>query len=122
IEIPEDFSKNAATVLDDTPQQLDLIYKPNESFNFLAAQMGETAMLQIEQALEEEITSTYAETIFDKVADGLADASEATDELNDGANELKDGSKTLEDNLITFSGKTVELEDGVNTAYDGSAD
>lgn len=125
IEIPEDFSKNAATVLDDTPQQLDLIYKPNESFNFLAAQMGETAMLQIEQALEEEITATYAETIFDKideVADGLADASEATDELNDGANELKDGSKTLEDNLITFSGKTVELKDGVNTAYDGSAD
>src|SRR5699024_12475241 len=76
MEIPEDFSKNAATVLDDTPQQLDLISKPNESFNFLAAQMGETAMLQIEQALEEEITATYAETIFDKideVADGLAD-------------------------------------------------
>lgn len=125
IEIPKDFSKNASTVLDDTPEQLDLIYKPNESFNFLAAQIGETAMLQIEQALEEEITATYADTIFDKIdeaADGLVDASEASDDLNDGANDLKDGSKTLEDNLITFSGKTIEFEDGVNTAYNGSSD
>ncbi|HLR75797.1 MAG TPA: YhgE/Pip domain-containing protein, partial [Virgibacillus sp.] len=53
IEIPEDFSKNATTVMDDTPEQLELIYVPNESYNFLASQMGETAMLQIEQALEE---------------------------------------------------------------------
>lgn len=125
IEIPEDFSKNSTTVMDKTPQQLELIYKPNESFNFLAAQMGETAMLQIEQALEEKITETYAETIFEKlddVADGLVDASEATDELNDGAHDLKDGSKTLQDNLNTLSGKTGEFSDGVNKAYDGSSD
>lgn len=125
IEIPEDFSKNSSTVMDNEPQQLDLIYKPNESFNFLAGQIGETAMLKIEQALEEKITETYAATIFDKVdevADGLVDASDATNELNDGANELKDGSKTLQDNLITLSGKTIEFNDGVNQAYDGSGE
>ena len=125
IEIPEDFSKNAATVMDDSPQQLNLIYKPNEGSNFLAAQIGDTALLNIEQALEEKITETYAEAIFDKieeVAEGLNDASDATNELNDGAHELKDGSETLEDNLITFSGKTVEFHDGVNQAYSGSND
>ena len=125
IEIPKDFSKNASTVMDDTPQQLDLIYKPNESFNFLAAQIGETAMLQIEMALEEKITETYAETIFDKiddVADGLVDASEATGDLNDGANELEDGSKKLQDNLITLASKTIEFDEGVTTAKDGSDD
>src|SRR5699024_5019892 len=125
IEIPEDFSKNAATVMDDTPQQLNLIYKPNEGSNFLASQIGDTALLNIEQALEEKITETYAEAIFDKieeVAEGLNDASDATNELNDGAHDLKDGSETLEDNLITFSGKTVEFHDGVDQAYNGSGD
>ena len=125
IEIPEDFSKNATTVMDDTPEQLELIYVPNESYNFLASQMGETAMLQIEQALEEKITETYAETIFDKideVADGLVDASEATEELNDGAHELKDGSETLSEHLKTMAEKTIEFNDGVDTAFDGASE
>src|SRR5690625_4336341 len=51
IEIPDDFSKNATTVMDDVPESLYLRYVPNESYNFLAAQMGETAMLQIEKAI-----------------------------------------------------------------------
>ena len=125
IEIPKDFSKNSSTVMDGNPQQLDLIYKPNESFNFLAAQIGETAMLHIEMALEEQITETYAKTIFEKiddVADGLVDAKDATNELNDGANELKDGSQKLQDNLITLSSKTVEFKDGVATVHDGTGD
>src|SRR5699024_8096243 len=87
IEIPNDFSKNSTTVMDDQPEKAQLIYRPNESYNFLASQMGETAMLQIEMALEEKITETYAETIFDsigEVADGLTEASNATEELNDG--------------------------------------
>src|SRR5699024_6298048 len=82
IEIPKNFSENATTVLDD-PQQLELVYVPNESYNFLAAQMGETAMLQIQQALQEEITKTYAETVLDRVddvKDMLGDAADATAE------------------------------------------
>src|SRR5690625_2555691 len=85
IEIPKTFSKNATTVMDDQPQATELIYVPNESYNFLASQMGETAMLQIEQALEEKIIETYAETIFDEideVAVRLTEASDATEELN----------------------------------------
>ncbi len=122
IEIPEDFSKKTTTMMDTEPEKVNLIYKPNESYNFLASQIGETAMLQIEMAIEEKITETYAETIFDNikdVADGLLDASDATDELHDGAIELKDGSKELQDNLMTLASKTIEFSDGVSTAADG---
>lgn len=125
IEIPKDFSEKSTTMMDDIPEKVQLIYKPNESYNFLAAQIGETAMLQIEQAIEEKIIETYAETIFDnitEVADGLIEASEATDELHDGATELEDGSKTLQDNLQTLASKTVEFSDGVSTAADGVTD
>ncbi|HLR71245.1 MAG TPA: YhgE/Pip domain-containing protein [Pseudogracilibacillus sp.] len=122
IEIPNNFSKNATTVMNDTPEKIELIYKPNESYNFLAAQIGETAMLQIEAALEEKITETYAETIFDQideVADGLAEASNATAELNDGASELKDGSGKLQGHLKTLAEKSIEFTEGVETAYQG---
>lgn len=122
IEIPEDFSKKSTTMMDDVPEKVNLIYKPNESYNFLASQIGETAMLQIEMAIEEKITETYAETIFDnitEVADGLTDASDATDELHDGATELKDGSKELQDNLMTLASKTIEFSDGIATATGG---
>lgn len=122
IEIPEDFSQKTTTMMEDVPEKVNLIYKPNESFNFLASQMGETAMLQIEAAIEEKITETYAKTIFEnieEVAEGLLDASEATEELHDGATELKDGSNELKDNLITLASKTIEFSDGVDTAVDG---
>lgn len=125
IEIPEDFSEKSTTMLDDVPEKINLIYKPNESYNFLASQIGETAMLQIEMEIEEKITETYAETIFEnieEVADGLVDASEATEELHDGATELKDGSEELEDNLFTLASKTIEFTDGVNTASTGVRD
>src|SRR5699024_11022346 len=42
IEIPEDFSEKSTTMMDDVPEKINLIYKPNESYNFLASQIGET--------------------------------------------------------------------------------
>lgn len=121
IEIPKDFSENATTVLDD-PQKLELLYVPNESFNFLAAQMGETAMLQIQQALQEEITKTYAETVLervDDVKDMLGDAADATVQLDDGAHELFGGAELISTNLVTLSDKLDDFGDGVQTATKG---
>lgn len=123
IEIPSTFSEYASTVMDDVPKQVELIYTPNESFNFLAAQIGETAMLQIEMALEEKITETYAEAIFEgveKAADGLVDASDAAGDLEDGAEELEDGSGTLKEHLLTMAESTITFKEGVSTAADGT--
>lgn len=137
IKIPENFSQNATTLLDDSPQKLEMIYVPNESYNFLSAQIGETAMLQIEATLEEKITETYAETIFDKVnemSNGFADAhegaskiNEGSSELNDGANELdtgalalQEGSLKLNENLHLLAEKSIELKDGTSKLNSGS--
>lgn len=130
IEIPNDFSRNATTLMDDHPEKLRLRYVPNESYNFLASQIGETAMLQIEMALEENIIETYTETMFDQVdeiVDGLYDAKEATEELDDGADELaknthtlKDHLKTLAESSVEFIDGTTELKNGVTELVDGS--
>ena len=123
IEIPKDFSKNATTLMDDHPEKLHLRYVPNESYNFLASQMGETAMLQIEQALEENIIETYTETIFEKieeVADGLADAEDATKELDDGAGEIRDNTHLLKDHLRSLAESSIEFVDGTEELKKGA--
>ncbi|HEY4602335.1 MAG TPA: YhgE/Pip domain-containing protein [Cerasibacillus sp.] len=123
VEIPADFSKNATTLLDDDPKKLELKYIPNESFNFLSSQIGESAVKEIKSEIANEVSKTYAETMFDKlddIADGFYKASDGSGELDDGAIKLKDGSKELKDNLVKLAEKSIEFEEGVFTATNGS--
>ncbi|MCB5936027.1 YhgE/Pip domain-containing protein [Caldibacillus thermoamylovorans] len=123
IEIPEDFSENATTLLDDSPKKLQLKFMPNDSYNFLASQIGETAVIKIRDSVSAEVSKTYAETMFDtamKMADGFQSASDATGKLNEGANDLNEGAKTLKDNLQTLAEKSVEFTEGIQTAGDGT--
>lgn len=123
IEIPEDFSENATTLLDDSPKKLQLKYIPNDSYNFLASQIGETAVEKIQTAVANEVSKTYAETMFDtamEMADGFKTASDGTDKLNNGAIDLKNGSQELKVNLQTLAEKSIEFDKGVKTAGDGS--
>ncbi|MCL6572213.1 MAG: YhgE/Pip domain-containing protein [Bacillus sp. (in: Bacteria)] len=125
IEISENFSTNATTLLDDQPEKLEINYVPNEGSNFLSGQIGETAMKEIKAVLSKEITATYAETMFDKVtkmADGLGQASDGAGQLNGGAAELTDGSKALNDNLEVLASKSIEFNEGIQKASKGTND
>ncbi|WP_042455172.1 YhgE/Pip domain-containing protein [Neobacillus dielmonensis] len=123
IEIPKDFSENATTLLDNNPKKLELLYVPNESFNFLSGQIGGTAAEKIKTAVAEQVTKTYAETMFDKVTDlaeGIGQASDGAGELSSGAVELADGSKDLNDGLATLAEKSIEFNQGVKQASSGT--
>ena len=72
VEIPDNFSKNATTLLEDEPQKLEIKYVPNEGANFLSAQIGETAMKEIKAEISKEIVATYSESIFEKVTEMAA--------------------------------------------------
>ncbi|MEH7304765.1 YhgE/Pip domain-containing protein [Neobacillus drentensis] len=123
IEIPKDFSKNATTLLDDKPEKLELIYTPNESYNFLSAQIGGTAAEKIKTAVAEKVTETYAETMFDKIselADGVVKASDGARKIDDGSDELNKGSKDLQNGLATLAEKSIEFNTGMKSADAGS--
>ncbi|EIJ81935.1 YhgE/Pip C-terminal domain protein [Bacillus methanolicus PB1] len=123
VEIPDDFSKNATTLMNENPKKLDLIYVPNESYNFLSAQIGENAMVRIKASLSKEIIETYAETMFDKVAklsDGMKTASDGAKKLSDGAKELSSGSKTFHESLVTLAEKLIQFNNGMKEANEGS--
>nr|WP_106783040.1 YhgE/Pip domain-containing protein [Lysinibacillus timonensis] len=124
IEIPENFSANATTILDEDPKKLEITYVPNESTNFLSSQIGETAVKEIKAEISKNITTTYAETMFTKVTDlasGLDQASDGSSELSEGAVELNEGSKTLHENLEQLASKSIEFTTGINSAATGTS-
>ena len=125
IEIPENFSEHATTLLDDEPEKLTIIYKPNEGFNFLSGQIGETAMDRIRAEVNEKVASTYAEKLFDSIVelgDGFGEAADGAGELHDGATKLADGADELKGYLETLAGSTITLADGSDKIVQGASD
>ncbi|MEK5067338.1 YhgE/Pip domain-containing protein [Sporosarcina sp. FSL K6-1508] len=125
IEIPENFSEHATTLLDAEPEKLTIVYKPNEGFNFLSAQIGETAMDRIRAEVNEQVASTYAEKLFDSITemgDGFGEAADGAGELHDGAAKLSSGADELKGYLETLASSTVTLADGSQKLVQGAND
>ena len=122
IEIPENFSQHATTLLDENPQKMVITYKPNEGYNFFSSQIGETAMERIRSEVNEQVSATYAEQLFDsisKLGDGFAEASDGAGKLKDGATEIGTGASNLKGYLEQLASSTIELRDGTDTVADG---
>lgn len=125
IEIPENFSQHATTLLDENPEKLTIVYKPNEGFNFLSAQIGETAMERIRAEVNEKIASTYAEQLFDSIkniGNGFGEAADGAGKLHDGAAELENGAQDLKGYLETLASSTITLKDGSDRLAKGTND
>lgn len=123
VEIPDDFSENATTLLDENPEKLTLTYIPNEGYNFLAAQIGGTAIEKIKASLSAKVTETYAESMFDKVgelADGITKASEGANDLSTGTADLLAGTSNFHDKLTQFSNGTEKFSEGMTSATNGT--
>lgn len=123
IEIPKDFSQNATTLLDKNPKKLTLIYVPNESYNFLSAQIGGTATYKVKTAVAEQVTKTYAETMFQslsKLTNGINQADDGAGKISDGSVKLHNGAKDLSNGLATLSQKSVVFNNSMKTANSGA--
>ncbi|MEJ8306615.1 YhgE/Pip domain-containing protein [Saccharibacillus sacchari] len=130
ITIPEDFSQKATTVLDEQPQTAQIEFSPNKGYNFLAGQIGETAMKEIKAKVSEKVTKTYTEKLFvklDTISEGFGDAGEGAGKLKEGAGELgngagalKDGATRLKDGLAQAGDGAVQLKDGAGRLEKGT--
>nr|WP_263324248.1 YhgE/Pip domain-containing protein [Neobacillus sp. Marseille-Q6967] len=125
VEIPENFSANATTLLEEKPEKLEIKYVPNEGANFLSSQIGETAMKEIKAEISKKIIATYSENIFDSVTDmagGLEQAADGAGQLNDGTAQVNEGVGQIKTNLETLASKSIEFEEGVQSAAAGSTE
>ena len=123
ITIPEDFSHNATTVLDDNPAKMDLQYETNPATNYVAMKLSESAMTKIELSLERKVTETYAETLFTKLTvlgDSLDDASDGASQILDGEIAIQDGVTRLSDGTDALKNGTEDLESGIVSYTDGA--
>lgn len=122
IEIPSDFSQNAATLQNDHPKKADLVYTVNEGSSFISAKIGDSAIEKIKEEVADNITKTYAETVFSDIKDvskGLTDASKGAGELHDGINSAKDGTEEIRDGINSAKGGANELHNGIHSAKSG---
>ncbi|MEC1754913.1 YhgE/Pip domain-containing protein [Bacillus mojavensis] len=129
VEIPEDFSKNASTVMDKNPKKLDLKYHTNAGSNYVGATIGEKAIDKLKASVSKEVTEQYTKVIFDNfkdIAKGLSDASSGAKKIDDGTKDAKNGSAKLKENLekltestATISDKTAQLAAGAAKVTSG---
>lgn len=124
ITIPEKFSYNATTLLNQNPEKMVLEYATNPGTNYIASKMDETAIRTIKENISKTITKTYADTLFSQVktlSNGLQEASNGSVKLEDGITQTIVGNDTIKENLITLANSTLQFEDGSKTLKDGVA-
>ncbi|MCJ8014397.1 YhgE/Pip domain-containing protein [Paenibacillus sp. KQZ6P-2] len=125
IVIPEDFSSKSATVLDEHPQPSEIIFEPNEGYNFLASQIGGSAIKEIKSQVSEKVTESYSKVMFDEiktVSSGLGEAGNGASDISDGAGQLDEGAAKLKENLSKMVAGTVKLEEGIQPLSSGAGD
>lgn len=124
ITIPETFSAHAATLTDETPAKMELLYETNPGTNYIASKMSETAMQKVESSIREEVTKSYANALFDQIktaGDGMQKASDGAAKLQDGSEKLADGNQTIETNLKVLADSTLVFRTGSKTLKEGLA-
>lgn len=125
IVIPENFSSQATTVMDENPQPAELVFEPNEGYNFLAAQIGGTAVKEIKSKVSAKVTEAYTDTLLEqveKVSGGLNDAGSGASTLNEGAVKLDEGAEKLKENLSKLVAGTNKLNNGITPLKKGVGD
>lgn len=123
ITIPEDFSKNATTVMDEEPVQMKLEYTTNPGKNYISMKLGESAMKTIQSNITEQVTRTYTENVFDSLTDiesGFCDATDGTQDMLDGEEKLAEGNNLITENLVLLSDGAGALKKGTGTLSKGA--
>lgn len=122
ITIPEDFSANASTVLDEHPQKMELDYETNPGTNYIASKLSETALNKIRTSVADTVTKTYTETVFDQivtVGEGMTEASDGAGQIADGTVQLADGNNTITINLNVLANNSLTFKNGADTLHVG---
>lgn len=122
IDLPEDLSEKASTLLTDDPEQLTIPYQTTAGRSFVASKMSETAMSKLKATVSENITETYTKAVFKSMKSlqgGLKEASSGGDKLLSGSQKLQEGSQTITDNLNVAASGSQALADGASTLSSG---
>lgn len=130
VTIPKDFSKNAATVLNQSPKKMELKYETNGSLNYIGQVISEMAMTKLNQKIRAQVTQAYATTMiklvkqvgtgFNQAASGAKQISTGMVTLNSGTNQFVAGVSTVNNGVQTLQAAVTPLASGASQLASGS--
>lgn len=118
VTIPENFSKNASTLISDNPKKVTIDYQTTEGRNFIASKMSSTAISEMKSQLSAEITDMYVTTAleqFDKLGSGMTTAANGSAKLKDGNDKIIKGNDTIRTNLDKLAKSSITFANGAET-------
>ncbi|MGX4685699.1 YhgE/Pip family protein [Vagococcus sp. JNUCC 83] len=137
VTIPKDFSKNAASLLDPTPNQMEIEYTTNGSLNYIGLDMAQIGAKELEAKVRESVTASYVKTVLSigqkgkqdlvKLTNGSKELAKGSTQLDNGLSEYTNGvstaasgSETLTNGINKLASNVSPLKDGVTELQEGS--
>ncbi|WP_314060880.1 YhgE/Pip domain-containing protein [uncultured Vagococcus sp.] len=109
VTIPEDFSKDATTLIDKEPKKMELTYTTNGSLNYIGEEISQMGATQLESQVRDNVTQSYVTALATIGKEGI----KSVDQAADGAGQLAAGTVQLESGLEQYTS-------GVSQANSGS--
>ena len=111
VTIPENFSKNATTVLDKHPETMKLKYSTNDSLNYIGYVMSQVAMTRLNERIRANVTNAYATALFKE----LKVLGKGMNQAVSGATQLDNGLVTLQSGVNQYVAGVSQVNNGVQT-------
>ncbi|OPF88926.1 hypothetical protein BW731_09920 [Vagococcus martis] len=115
VTIPKDFSKNATSLLNPSPNQMEIQYTTNGSLNYIGLDMAQIGAKELEAKVRESVTAAYVKTALVLGQKGKQDLIK----LTNGSKELATGSKKLDNGLGEYTNGVSTAANGSNTLANG---
>lgn len=118
IEIPENFTEKLNSGETEYKQIAKITYSPNQKSNFLATQIIDNAVTQMEEKIQEEVTGKVVDNLSNKlneVPDQLETVEEAATKLENGSNSLTEGVEKIDSGIGILSKNYNDFNNGVSS-------
>lgn len=129
ITIPKDFTENMNSVDTNNKKHAMITYSPNQKSNYLASQIINTVILNVEKNMDNEINSKIVSGLsnninevpnsLDEINDGFNKLNNGTSELLEGSNKIVSGSNSLATNYSKFNQGLNDIQSGSNDLNNG---
>ena len=129
INIPESFTSDIKSASNKDKYHATITYSPNEKSNYLAHQIINNVVTNVEKNLDNEVNSAIVDGLsknieevpskLDTISSGFATLKDGTGKLSSGSGDLKNGTSELEYNYKKFNAGVASVKDGTDTLSNG---
>lgn len=122
VTIPKDFSKSAASIMDDDPKKMEITYTTNDSYNYIAGEISEVAATELEIQVRDQVVKSYVQAIDQvatKMLGSLGEAANGSEQLAAGSGQLSSGLIEYTTGVAQAASGSGQLSQGVEQLAQG---